>query len=196
MFENVSVSSGDKYQKFFIFIATAIAHIELVESQLKELNWLHKHMKNLRSSQPCIWMNFVLNSVMHKFFHVSVVKWSTINQSALFNLTWSRILSLLRDSLLLGTGYYYALYPHSNLYRTIYLKKLSHNCLSYNKNCQGTNNCYLKFLIFLTKLMASLSYPVLFKCNPLLVKQFPPISLLSTTSIFKVSRWSYTLGGC
>ena len=41
---------------------------------------------------------------MHKFFHVSVVKWSTINQSALFNLTWSRILSLLRDSLLLGTG--------------------------------------------------------------------------------------------
>ena len=32
-------------------------------------------MKNVRSSQPCISMNFVLNSVKHKFlFHVSIVK--------------------------------------------------------------------------------------------------------------------------
>ena len=42
------------------------------------------------------------------------------------------------------------------------------------------------------KLMASLPYPVLFTCNPLLVKQFPPIFLLATTCIFKASRWSFT----
>ena len=43
--------------------------------ELKELNWLCKHMKNVRSSQPCISMNFVLNSAKHKFLsHVSIVK--------------------------------------------------------------------------------------------------------------------------
>ena len=26
--------------------------------ELKELNWLRKHMKNVRNSQPCISMNF------------------------------------------------------------------------------------------------------------------------------------------
>ena len=31
-------------------------------------------MKYVRSSQPCISMNFVLNSTKHKFFHVSIVK--------------------------------------------------------------------------------------------------------------------------
>ena len=43
--------------------------------ELKELNWLCKHMKNVRSSQPCISMNFVLNSVKQKFAHVSIVGW-------------------------------------------------------------------------------------------------------------------------
>ena len=55
--------------------------------ELKELNWLRKHMKNVRSSQPCLSMNFctefskalfqwifVLNSAKHKFFPVSIVK--------------------------------------------------------------------------------------------------------------------------
>ena len=41
--------------------------------ELKELNWLCKHMENVRTDQPCIWMIFVLNSVKHKFFHVSIV---------------------------------------------------------------------------------------------------------------------------
>ena len=40
--------------------------------------------------------------------------------------------------------------------------------------------------------MASLPYPVLFKCNPLLLKQFPPAFLLFTTSIFKEFRRSLT----
>ena len=40
--------------------------------------------------------------------------------------------------------------------------------------------------------MASLQYPVLFKCNPLLFKQSPPIFLLFTTSIFKAPFWSWT----
>ena len=32
-------------------------------------------MKTVRSSQPCLLMNFVLNSAKHKFFfHVSIVK--------------------------------------------------------------------------------------------------------------------------
>ena len=37
---------------------------------LKELNWLCKHMKNVRSSQPCI----LMNSVKYRFFggHVFV----------------------------------------------------------------------------------------------------------------------------
>ena len=43
--------------------------------ELKELNWLCKHMKNFRSSQPCTSMNFCTEfSVKHKFFHVSIVK--------------------------------------------------------------------------------------------------------------------------
>ena len=29
-------------------------------------------MKNIRSSQPCILMNFLINLVKHKFFHVSI----------------------------------------------------------------------------------------------------------------------------
>ena len=33
-------------------------------------------MKNVRSSQPCISMNFVLNPAKHKFlFHVNIVNW-------------------------------------------------------------------------------------------------------------------------
>ena len=40
--------------------------------ELKEPNWLCKHMKNVRSSQTCISMNLVLTSVKHKFFHVSI----------------------------------------------------------------------------------------------------------------------------
>ena len=42
--------------------------------ELKELNWLRKHLKNVRSSQPYISMNLVLNSAKHNFFHVSIVK--------------------------------------------------------------------------------------------------------------------------
>ena len=42
--------------------------------ELKELNCLSKHMKNVRSNQTCISMNFVLNSAKNKFFHVSIVK--------------------------------------------------------------------------------------------------------------------------
>ena len=38
------------------------------------LNWLCKHMKNVRSRQPCISMSFALNSVKHKFFPESIVK--------------------------------------------------------------------------------------------------------------------------
>ena len=41
--------------------------------ELKEFNWLCKHMKNVRSSQLSISRNLVLNSVKHKFFHVSIV---------------------------------------------------------------------------------------------------------------------------
>ena len=41
--------------------------------ELKELNWLCKHTKNVKSSQPCIQWIFVLNQVKHKFFHVSIV---------------------------------------------------------------------------------------------------------------------------
>ena len=37
---------------------------------IKELNWLCKHMKNVRRSQPCISMIFFSK---HKFFHVSIV---------------------------------------------------------------------------------------------------------------------------
>ena len=29
-------------------------------------------MKNIRSSQPCILMNFLINLVKHKFFHVGI----------------------------------------------------------------------------------------------------------------------------
>ena len=36
-------------------------------TELKELNLLCKHMKNVRSSQPCISMNFVLNSAKLEF---------------------------------------------------------------------------------------------------------------------------------
>ena len=44
-------------------------------------------MKNVTGSQPCISMNFVLNSVKYKFFHVCIVKenfpwkskWSNLN---------------------------------------------------------------------------------------------------------------------
>ena len=43
--------------------------------ELQELNCLCKRMKNVRSSQPWISMNLVLNSAKHKFlFHVSIVK--------------------------------------------------------------------------------------------------------------------------
>ena len=42
--------------------------------ELNEINWLSKHMKNVRSSQPCISMNLVLNSAKNKFFHVSIVE--------------------------------------------------------------------------------------------------------------------------
>ena len=38
---------------------------------LKELDWLCKHMKNVRSSQSGISMNFFAK---HKFFHVSIVR--------------------------------------------------------------------------------------------------------------------------
>ena len=38
------------------------------------INWLCKHMKNVRSIQPCISMNFVLNSIKHNFFLLSIVK--------------------------------------------------------------------------------------------------------------------------
>ena len=37
---------------------------------IKKLNWLCKHMKNVRRSQPCISMIFFSK---HKFFHVSIV---------------------------------------------------------------------------------------------------------------------------
>ena len=41
--------------------------------ELKKPNWLCKLMKNVRSSQPYIQWIFVLNSVNHKFFSVSIV---------------------------------------------------------------------------------------------------------------------------
>ena len=39
--------------------------------ELKELNWLCKHMK-----QPTLYFNelFLQNSIKHKFFYVSIVK--------------------------------------------------------------------------------------------------------------------------
>ena len=44
-------------------------------TELKEPNWFCEYMKNVRSSQPCISMNFVLNSVKHKFFPVCIVNY-------------------------------------------------------------------------------------------------------------------------
>ena len=43
--------------------------------ELKELNWLCKHMKNVRSSQPCMSMNFSREA---QFLHVSIVNVSGI----------------------------------------------------------------------------------------------------------------------
>ena len=42
--------------------------------KLKELNWLCKHEKNVRSSQPCTSMNFNTKFSKAEVFHVSTVK--------------------------------------------------------------------------------------------------------------------------
>ena len=42
--------------------------------ELKELNWLCKHMKKVRSSQPCISMNFCTEFRKARVFPVSIVK--------------------------------------------------------------------------------------------------------------------------
>ena len=42
--------------------------------ELKELNWFCKHVRNVKSSQPYISMNFCTEFSKHKFFHVSIVK--------------------------------------------------------------------------------------------------------------------------
>ena len=67
--------------------------------ELKELNSLSKQMKNVRSSQPRISMNFVLNSAKSKFFHVSIVKLPSVVSSNPFltgnflcNKTWARFI--------------------------------------------------------------------------------------------------------
>ena len=52
--------------------------------ELNELNWLRKHMKNFRSSQPIISMNFLMNLVRHKFFHASIIKVACVVRIKLF----------------------------------------------------------------------------------------------------------------
>ena len=43
--------------------------------ELKELDWLCKHMNNIRSSQPCMPINICTDfSKAHKFLQVSIVK--------------------------------------------------------------------------------------------------------------------------
>ena len=41
--------------------------------QVKELNWLCKHTKNVKSSQPCISMNFCTELSKEQVFHVSIL---------------------------------------------------------------------------------------------------------------------------
>ena len=42
--------------------------------ELKELNWLCKHMETSEAANLVFQWIFVLNLVKHKFFHVSIVK--------------------------------------------------------------------------------------------------------------------------
>ena len=93
-----------------------------------------------------------------------------INLSALLNLTRSRILILLPDSLLLADWlllcFLILALPLSN---SVVLQET----LSQLFGLQQKHQFLLRVSIFLIKLMTSLPYPVLFRCNPLLVKQFP-----------------------
>ena len=56
----------------FIWWITFFRHL-YDNGVLKEFNKLCKHMTNVRNSQPCISINFVLNPANHNFFHVSIV---------------------------------------------------------------------------------------------------------------------------
>ena len=88
------------------------------------------------------------------FLKESIFDWPMINLSALFNLTRSIILRLLLDWLLLADWLLLCSLP-------VILP-----LLGYNKNCQVIIDFYLKSSLFLPNLMASLLYPVLFRCNP------------------------------
>ena len=97
-----------------------------------------------------------------------------INLSALFNLTRSRILILLPDSLLLADWlllcFLVLALPLSN---SVALQETFSQLFGLQQKLSSGHQFLLKVSIFLIKLMTSLPYPVLFRCNPLLVKQFP-----------------------
>ena len=42
--------------------------------ELKELNWLCKHMKKSEAANLVFQWIFVMDLIKHKFFHVSIVK--------------------------------------------------------------------------------------------------------------------------
>ena len=61
----------------------ALSNILGTIMELKELNWLCKHMKKVRSSQLCISMNFCTEFSKTQVFHVSIVKASWIYEKLL-----------------------------------------------------------------------------------------------------------------
>ena len=68
----IKVTERCNHLFYCLFDASRFSDICTIK-ELKELNWLRKHMKIVRSSQPSISKNFVLNSAKHKFFHLSIV---------------------------------------------------------------------------------------------------------------------------
>ena len=135
----------------------------------------------------------ISRSISNLFLKEFIFKWPMINLSALFNLTWPRILRLLLDSLLLVGSLLLCSLPLAlPLSNSVILWQTCSQLFGIQQKLSRDHQFYLKSSFFLIKLMGGLSYLVLFRCNPLLVKQFPTIFLLSTTSIFKASRWSFT----
>ena len=149
-------------------------------------NWLEGKDGSFFVSETSKMFNLswtISRSILNLFLKEFIFKWPMINLSTLFNQTRSRILRLLPDSLLLVDW---------RLNSVILWETLS-QLFGLQQKLSRDHQFLLKVFTLLMKLMASLPYPVLFRCNPLLFKQFPPMSLLSTTSIFKASRWSFTI---
>ena len=58
----------------------------LYDNGIKRLNWLCRHMKNVRSGQPCISINFCTEFSKAQVFPVSIVK----SLILFINIIWSR----------------------------------------------------------------------------------------------------------